>query len=41
MLKTKAKRTYLLIQEVTKSYNITVEAESQEDAANIGMAIPI
>lgn len=41
MPKTKAKRTYLLIQEVIKTYNIAIEADSQEEAANIGMAIPI
>ena len=34
-------RSYILIQEVTKIYNITVEAESQEEAANIGMRFPI
>jgi hypothetical protein len=34
------KRTYLLVLDMIKTYNINVEAESLEDAANIGMALP-
>src|SRR3984957_3092489 len=35
------KRPFILIQEVTKIYNIIVEAENQEEAANVGMNYPI
>lgn len=36
-----SKRTYLLIQDVIKTFSLNVDAESLEDAANIGMALPI
>ncbi len=43
MTKPKAKRTktYFLVLETAKKYTIKVDAESREDAANIGMKQPL